>query len=268
MTICVGFRCVDGIMLCADTQETFSGYLKLKQPKIEIKGAIFPMNQSPCAVFAGAGNDGDLIDVLADKLWCAMEPKGVEGLDAMIEAAENELTFQYQRLIPLYPSGVPETEFLVGVWAALNEFNLIKIRGPLLKRNVILDAIGCGDILATYLTMRLLYPKSWIGQATPVGIYIIDQVKEHVEGCGGNTQLVTIDYKGEVEVSPHKEVKDETERLRSADLIARQIIGLIMNTFDSAENFARLLEETCKPLYKLAQIKKSPDQADSAESKD
>jgi len=114
-------------MLCADTQETVGQYLKPEQPKITIVG---DRSNSPRAVFAGAAEDGDLADALVDKLWPAMEPKGTKGLDAMIKAAENELTAQYKRLVPLYPSGiVPGSAFLVGAWAAPNEFDLMKING-------------------------------------------------------------------------------------------------------------------------------------------
>ena len=43
VTIAAGFRCVDGIMLCADTQETL-GFLKRKHPKLDVRGAQLPVH--------------------------------------------------------------------------------------------------------------------------------------------------------------------------------------------------------------------------------
>ena len=102
--------------------------LKRKQPKLEVRGFISSLQPKPCAVFAGAGDDGDLIDVLVDKLWRAMEPKGADGLESMIMAAEDELTLQYQRFVPLFPNVVPGTSFFVGIWSGPNEFDLIRLR--------------------------------------------------------------------------------------------------------------------------------------------
>jgi hypothetical protein len=268
MTIAVGFRCVDGIVLCADTQETRGEYIKKKQPKIEVRGAdASPIGskgfhrQSPCAVFAGAGSDGDLIDVLIEKLWAAMEPKGAAGLEAMIEAAEDELIKQYQRLVPVFPSGVPETTLLVGVWASEYHFDLLKISGPILKRQIMLESIGFGDILATYITGRLIYPKSWISLSSPIGLYVIDQVKLFVEGCGGDTQMYQIRHDGKVEYITAEAAQAETDRLRKIDWTARQMVGLAMQPFESMVQFNALVESEVENLRKLVTIEPKPPES-------
>ncbi|MGA2904972.1 MAG: hypothetical protein ABSD98_14145 [Candidatus Korobacteraceae bacterium] len=267
MTIAAGFRCVDGIMLCADTQETV-GFLKRKHPKLDVRGATaYPFTLStephdeheqrndPCAVFAGAGNDGDFLDALVDKLWRAMNGKGSEGLDAMIEAAEDELIVQYQRFVKVMPDGVPKTLLLVGVWAGPGDFELVKINGPVLKRGIILDAVGCGEDLVTYVTSRLLYMKSWLTQAIPVGIYMIDQAKEHVDGCGGDTQLVAIRELGRVEAYTSEDVKAETSRLRELDALARRIVGLSMGIHSTEVEYNALIEQYLVRLRELAVFK-------------
>jgi len=168
MTIAMGFWCIDGIMLCADTQETHNNYIKLKQLKLEIKGEP----KEPHAVFAGAGEDGDFLDALVDKLWTAAENKKDDGLDGMIEAMEDKLIEQYQRFVPTFPSGVPGASLLVGVWSKDDPFGyeLVKINGPVLKRKVVLESIGCGDILVKYITARFVHPKSWLSMSVPVGL--------------------------------------------------------------------------------------------------
>ena len=69
MTIAVGFYRGDGLVLCADTQETISGF-KRNVPKIVFRPHVVPQG-TPCAVFAGAV-DGPLVDHIIDKLWDKM----------------------------------------------------------------------------------------------------------------------------------------------------------------------------------------------------
>jgi len=88
---------------------------------------------------------------------------------------------------------------------------------------------------------------------------MIDQVKKHVEGCGGETQLVTIGSEdGRIENFSQDKVKPETERLQSIDAAARHILGVTIGIFNSEEQFDILLKDTCKPLYKLAKIADKP----------
>jgi hypothetical protein len=269
MTIAAAFQCWDGIVLCADTQETYGG-IKRKVSKLEVRGtdAYSPLGStpfmrptSPCAVFAGSTDDGDFLDALIEKLWRAMEKKGADGLEAMIEAAEDELILQWQRFIPVLPKGVPETNILMGVWAAPYKFELVKMIGPVLKRNIALDSIGCGDVLATYLINRLLYPKSGVTQAIPIGIYMVDQAREHIEGCGGDIHLVVVGELGGVQKYSSQDMRAETARLQELDLIAREIVGLSMEPHNSEFSFDLLLEDCLKRLRSLAVIREADSQA-------
>lgn len=256
MTIALGFWCVDGIMLCADTQETHANYIKLKQPKLEIKG----QELHPHSVFAGATEDGDFADALVDKLWFAMDRVGNRGLDAMIEAAEDELIKQYQRLVPSYPSeAVPETSMLVGVWAGSGpeDYELIKIHGPVLKRKVFLESIGCGDILAKYITARFIRPKTWLALSVPVGLYVIDQAKQYVEGCGGDTQLVAMYSTGHIETYTGQQAQKETERLIKIDSELRHIFGRLTDRYNSIDQFRTLFAEDLKHLEELVTVEPS-----------
>ena len=69
MTIAAGFPCKEGLVLCADTQETIPGYVKSDTEKITIFGA------SNCNVaFTGAG-DGDLLQATAEEMIYALLDK-------------------------------------------------------------------------------------------------------------------------------------------------------------------------------------------------
>lgn len=261
MTIAAAFLCIDGIVLSSDTQESYGG-MKRQVSKLEVRG-VTPgqLAKSPCAAFCGATNDGRFYDMLIEKLWLTMEAASPRGLSAMIDALEDELIKQYQRFLPIYPEGVPESAILIGIWAAPGEFQLVRVDGAIVNRAVYLDAVGCGDILATYLASRLLWPKTWKEQAIPIGIYMVDQAKEHVEYCGGDVQLVIIEPDGSVERYTSEKVKDETERLRNLDLFARRIVGMCMSPFVSENQFRLLLDQQLEELRKLIVIKPSEPQS-------
>lgn len=262
MTIVAGFQCLDGIVLCSDTMEVYAG-MKRHVSKLDVRGTTaypgksnipFSAPTSPCAVFAGATEDADFLDVLIDKVWASMETRGQDGLNAMIEAAEDELIAQWQRRLPAFPTGMPGVTILAGIWAAADQFELVKIVGPTLKREIHLDAAGYGDILATYLASRFLHMKTFVDQAVPIGIYMVDQAKEHMDGCGGDTHLVVISANGGVTRYSSEEVKAETDRLRTLDLLARRIVGMCMEPFNSNIQFDLLLEQQLEELRKIAVI--------------
>jgi 20S proteasome alpha/beta subunit len=59
LTIAAGFVCVDGVILCADTQETISGYTKNETEKIRLF-----KDQGLCVAITGAG-DSELIETVS-----------------------------------------------------------------------------------------------------------------------------------------------------------------------------------------------------------
>ena len=55
---------------------------------------------------------------------------------------------------------MPEAGFLVGLCSSENDLELVKISGAIIKRRVLLDAIGYGEVIATYILNHLVGPKS------------------------------------------------------------------------------------------------------------
>ena len=86
VTIAAGFHCIEGIVLCADTQETVDNYIKRNVPKIAVRPQWTDDKSIPRVVFAGAG-DGDLIDSLVGKMWGVIQHRSylVLALELMLE---------------------------------------------------------------------------------------------------------------------------------------------------------------------------------------
>jgi hypothetical protein len=250
MTIGIAWICdFDGIVLSADTLEVVDEYLKRSQPKIAIRPHDIPFKSTiPRAVFVGAG-DCNLIDSLVDKLWSVMADKN--SVDEMVYAAEEKLLKTYSEWTPLYPSGVPGVNLLVGVWARPHELELIRISGPVLNRKIYFDSIGCGKYFSGYIAKRLLRPKISFKDAIPIAIYMIDEAKANVLGCGGNTQVVALSNEGEVTCFSQDSIEEKTKQLRHADLYARRLVDLAIREDMSDEHFDTLSKQWLDELRKL-----------------
>src|SRR5208283_4198127 len=148
VTIASGFKCRDGIVICADTLETVGDYGKRQQSKIVIKPAPNPTllvaltveelrkGSAPTptivgprciAVFAGAG-ESDFIDKLVEHLWTQIE-SATSYADRIAAIEEGTIEF-HQRYWPVYPSDQrPEAHVLVALWTPQRN-GLLKIIGP------------------------------------------------------------------------------------------------------------------------------------------
>ena len=251
VTIAVGFNPSDGIVLCADTQETISSGFKRNQPKLEIR-PHFHQHGTPCAVFAGAG-DGPLVDHLIDKLWSKMAVS-VSGIRKMIDAMENELLRAYKALVPCFHAGfMPEAHLLVGVWCPPDSLELVETSGPVLTRKIASKSIGCGETLSSYIEERLIAPKAELSDVIPVAIYIVDEAKKHVDGCGGETHVVTISASGKVERLHQFQVEPKTKKIEEIDRLARQIAAVAMNETVTDDAARYSIEQFVEDIIKIRQ---------------
>ena len=62
MTLIACFKCSDGVVLCADSQETVGEYRFSRQKLVPFLAGNFEL------AIAGSGNDGDLIDSFVQRL--------------------------------------------------------------------------------------------------------------------------------------------------------------------------------------------------------
>jgi hypothetical protein len=189
-------------------------------------------------------------------------------IDEMVEASERELIEQYGKLVPLYPPGIPDAQFLVALWASSQEppdpniplppgenLELLKMTGPIITRRITLESIGFGWVIATYIANRLLWPKTRLSDAVPIAIYMIDEAKQHVKECGGDTHVVTLDERGEVISYSQEEIKERTKHFRAMDFFARQIVGLAMKDTLNDESYDALLADYLKQLNAIRKSK-------------
>jgi hypothetical protein len=115
MTIAIGFRCKDGVVLCADTLETFDG-TKRNVPKLVIKenAASLSLDRDNALVLSVAGaGDGPLIDRLVTDMWKAIE--SCTDLDDACLAADDEILRVYDRYSSSFGGNLPSVELVYAI---------------------------------------------------------------------------------------------------------------------------------------------------------
>ena len=185
MTLVSGFRCADGLIICADTQETIAGYTKNDTQKISTL-----MYLGGCISVAGAG-DADLIQMAFDKLvdrFLSDDCKLAKSRETQREI-ESVMTALLAEQARLNPEG--GADFLIG-YRAEDGKEILKISGTGSWRVRTAQCLGTGIIVATSLVNDLFDLNMTMKQAALLAIYVMQRAKRQVDGVGGNTDILFI----------------------------------------------------------------------------
>jgi hypothetical protein len=225
MTIALGILTKGGFVIAADTQETYSGFLKLDQSKI-----LGANGQHGHLFVTGAGSSAH-IDAAAQELcdsFIVNEPANVRRLDARIKA--HTIQFATQHIAPftsLPDYDRPGLSLLIGaqirrdsvLWAT--DKSVARVCSPGY------GAVGIGAAHANLLLSRLPRPKSaWV--AAIMAAYVLFSVKQSVEGCGKRTQIALVSNGRGLTYWP--EVIDKLEQVFTRCMeVEERILALMLN---------------------------------------
>ena len=212
VTIIAGFRCDEGIVICADTQETFQG-AKHQVPKLRFEPTEWEGEHEMAAAFCGSGH-GPFIDKIIENIW--QEIQACSALDDACETAEKTIKETYREFGRIYQRGAcPEVDLIFGIKAS-GASRLFSAAGPLLTEKPY-SAWGSGKYMADFLAMRMYGNELNLRQLVILAAYILFQAKEHVDGCGGESHIAVLRNVG-VSGRPHYKYIDEiTDLLKFAD---------------------------------------------------
>lgn len=220
MTILAGFRCSDGIVICADTQETVNKLSKRSVPKLKVfapphyDGFGEALDSDLAAAFCGAG-EGPMIDKLTTLIWQSI--KHSTNLNEACQLAEETLKTAYAEYGRIFQPGFcPEIALIYGIcmqgWS-----KLFTATGSIVNEVDGFASEGCGYYLADFLATKMYGPHLTTRQCVILAAYILSQAKEHVDGCGGESHIAVLrdqESSGQVDWSLIKHV---TEMLDSVD---------------------------------------------------
>ncbi len=191
MTIAAGFPCVGGLVLCADTQETISGYVKVNTGKMTSLE-----NHVTNIVFTGAG-DTELIEMTIQRMEQALflNNHGSGAAWSIEQILRDSLVESFNQCVTPYASFPsdqhPNADLLIGVQFSAAT-SLYRGTGTTLRRVCGPEVVGAGVVLAKALTAQFFDPTMSLVQAGIVALYILHQTKTWVDGCGGNSDILLL----------------------------------------------------------------------------
>jgi len=200
MTIGIAFKCRDGAVLCADTQLTIPYPYSLKYSKTKIFG-FTELTSRPFFTYAG---DVDF------SLMCIHRIVGV--LASAKKRADVESTLSREAIkihaeyFPLYPDERLTLQLLAVFRVPDGTWRVAKVTGPRVTPVMgTVECIGVGTPVAQCIIVPLLASLNLdTREAARIGFYVLSQVKQFVEGCGGDTEMVTFrDRGGQFDYVPH-----------------------------------------------------------------
>lgn len=280
VTICAGFNCPEGIVLCADSEETVGDFLKRSQPKVVIYPAGKNLSGGDAdevrAVFACAG-DGPFIDMMVEKLWRKMASTEPAEENAVVEALEDELIAIHQRYWPLYDkSQRPEVEMLIALYtpwlgSPKESPSLWRADGPVLRRVRTYDCIGYGTSLGKYIGDRLYNGQIETDRAALLAIYLLEQAKKSVQFCGGESQVVVMTLPGWIQRLTQEYVNKAAEAFSNFEQHSNRLLlralefklneaELVKSFADFYDNLPALQKEMDELLDRVEQFKRSVSQ--------
>jgi len=252
VTIIAGFRCSDGIVICADTQETL-GSAKRDVPKLRFEPSdplteVEDYHSNLAAAFCGAG-DGPYIDKLVSEAW--KQAKDKKGIAEVCEAIEYSIKEQYREFGAIYQQGAcPEVQLIFGV-KMNGESRLFSAMGPIVNEKFGFDSGGVGHYMADFLAGKMHFSQMSSMQCAILAAYILFEAKTHVDGCGGDSQIAVLRNSGTSGMVSWARIDKITDLIQVADDTASEILMAIANADQSDKWMVDEIEFRLGLMYQL-----------------
>jgi 20S proteasome alpha/beta subunit len=217
VTIVVGFRCSDGIVICADRQITASGAFKYHQTKISSEEF-----DTFTAVFAYAGLPGIAKEV-HDKIASLLRQLTLE--DTAIRTVQETTDSVLSAMGRLYTD--LNLQMLIGVTSQNEGADLLKFDGKAVHPAENFNYLAYGESsLIRFLSEKLYSKEMNTKTGMDLGIYLVKKAEDYIDGCGGPIDVVILDQS---ERSTHWfSQKVIQERLQKMEMQERLLTDLLI----------------------------------------
>jgi hypothetical protein len=242
MTIAAAFPCKDGLILCADTQETITGYVKTNTQKIRVmQGPHYSM------VFTGAG-DADLFEMTVDEIDKGLTRDKVgTGAWNIEESIKKTLAQIFKKVISpwaAFPNERPSIpKLLIGLQYPAATL-LYEAHGTMIRRCREPECVGMGVILGKSLSGQLFHDGLSLTQGALVAVYILHQAKQWVDGCGGNSDIVLLsDRDMNITRMPTDKVRELETHFDMFNMMMRDVLIATADASIPYSNFAQIIKQ-------------------------
>jgi hypothetical protein len=218
VTIVAGFKSREGIVLCADTQETV-GESKRNIPKLRFEPQdamhLRSTERRSGGVFLWAADNGVFMDEMVDRAW--EDVQTATSLDEACDSIRGSIKQHYREAKSIYQTGYcPQTELIYGV-KMFGTSRLFYGLGPSIAERDKYAAGGQGVYLADFIASRTYSEHLTLRQCVILGAYILYEAKENVVGCGGNSHIAILREGGASGLINWHDIKAINEFLQQAD---------------------------------------------------
>ena len=187
LTIAAGFRCTDGVLLCADTEMTL-GIAKYPQSKFR---HYTTLKSRPAFIYAG---DRDFSLMAIGKVARAIHAADQAGEDVEL-AIQEEIIEIYEKysVLPVIPGDQPLVlQSLVALFGKRGR-QLFSITGPSLAPVSDYACIGVGQYLGYFIGQLTFRSKTFrVNEGALAAAYLLFCAKQCVSGCGGKSQILLL----------------------------------------------------------------------------
>lgn len=248
VTIIAAFQCRDGLLMCADSEQTIASETKSQTRKIHL------FKTAPYTVAIGGAGDGSLIDYIQYELQqrVALKPPAWDTVDSWLQAFCVEMWdacmgpyrgFNYNH-VPEEPS------FLIGLQTQ-GEYRVYKWEHRIIYPvpNWTPASIGAGIIQSETLLNELQFGLPLMAsQMFLFAVRMMLKVKQLVQGCGGKTEMVLLRTDGGLTVISTKKIDEVEELVEQMDTF---FVDQILHFISGGERITREgdLKEECSSLW-------------------
>jgi 20S proteasome alpha/beta subunit len=214
MTVVVGLRCKDGIVICADQQVTSPGSHKYNECKINIE----TVHREP-VVFAYSGLPSLAREAREKMLNKIGDEEPTD--DLVREAADAVLTDVGRTWTDV------DLRMLIGINRTLEDPTLYKFDGRGLHVADNYSLLGFGEsALIRYFIETMYSPDLGLDDATNLALYLVQKAEDYIDGCGGPIDVAIL--KAGVGESRSLTRGDIEKRIRAMEKQESRLIDLIV----------------------------------------
>lgn len=245
MAIAAGFRVVDGVVLCADTEHS-SDY--------ELRHAA-KMWQVDCpagkCVFAYAGHS-PLAEAVIRKCWQkinAADPSTVKNPDDIADIVENVVDVEYHKhAMPLQDEpGGSVYQLLFAAWTPQRDpiptgATLFSTWQGTVSKCDYWECTGTGSVLGSPLIASLFDKFGDIRKARIAAAYVVGMAKKYAAKVSGSTHIVSLDHEGSITPTPWSDTEPIQDALLAYESESRTLMLSLAGDL-VPESFAAVIDK-------------------------
>jgi 20S proteasome alpha/beta subunit len=219
MTIAAGFRYQNGVLLTTDTQHTYLGMMKLSRPKL----VRLDFLQQGARIGIAIAGDVSFATMAAEDIAAAI-PKTDFSPEAIKSVIRDVVLGTYERHIHPFNKTEYNFDLLCALWTTAGGVELYQTNETSVTAIKDYGLIGLGLYLAQYLS-ESYYPQSKTkDEAFVFAVDVLRKVKDHVDGCGGNTDLLWMEDDGKWGRITNLDVNDTEEFSKEFSEISEELL--------------------------------------------